>query len=206
LRSDHRLTGINQLLDKQVAAEWVPRSRLPFGNILKIARQKPDATRVAGLWAWNQLGRKVKKGEKGIRILAPIIGIRRKPDEEGRERHRYAEHPRVGGFRAAYVFDVSQTDGESLPELREISGDVGDNHELLRAFVEGRGIELAFTENIAGALGVSYGGRVGANISDIQIRYASLVAATGVNGIGMILRNSAHALREARRGARQLSS
>ena len=82
LRWDHRLTGINQLLDKQVAAEWVPRSRLPFGNILKIARQKPDATRVAGLWAWNQLGRKVKKGEKGIRILAPIIGIRRKPDEE----------------------------------------------------------------------------------------------------------------------------
>jgi hypothetical protein len=124
----------------------------------------------------------------------------------GRERHHYAEHPRVGGFRAAYVFDVSQTDGESLPELREISGDVGDNHELLRAFVEGRGIELVFTENIAGALGVSYGGRVGANISDIQIRYASLVAATGVNGIGMILRNSAHALREARRGARQLSS
>jgi hypothetical protein len=48
--------------------------------------------------------------------------------------------------------------------------------------------------------------RVGANISDIQIRYASLVAATGVNGIGMILRNFAHALREVRRGARQLSS
>jgi len=36
-----------------------------LGNILEIARQKPDATRVAGLYAWNQLGRKVKKGEKG---------------------------------------------------------------------------------------------------------------------------------------------
>ena len=46
-----------------------------FGNILEIARQKPDATRVAGLYAWNQLGRKVKKGEHGIRILAPVIGI-----------------------------------------------------------------------------------------------------------------------------------
>src|SRR6476620_3700845 len=45
-----------------------------FGNILEIARQKPDATRVAGLYAWNQLGRKVKKGEHGIRILAPVIG------------------------------------------------------------------------------------------------------------------------------------
>src|ERR1700753_3217616 len=48
-----------------------------FGNILEIARQKPDATRVAGLYAWNQLGRKVKKGERGIRILAPMIRIRR---------------------------------------------------------------------------------------------------------------------------------
>ena len=53
-----------------------------FGNILEIARQRPDATRVAGLYAWNQLGRKVMKGQKGIRILAPIIGIKRKKDEE----------------------------------------------------------------------------------------------------------------------------
>src|SRR6201987_1837033 len=50
-----------------------------FGNILEIARQKPDATHVAGLYTWNQLGRRVKKGEKGIRILAPIIGAKRKP-------------------------------------------------------------------------------------------------------------------------------
>jgi hypothetical protein len=35
-----------------------------FGNILEIARQKPDATRVAGLYAWNQLGRKVKKEDR----------------------------------------------------------------------------------------------------------------------------------------------
>src|SRR5882724_576241 len=53
-----------------------------FGNVLEIARQRPAATRVAGMYAWNQLGRRVKKGEKGIRILAPIIGIKRKPDEE----------------------------------------------------------------------------------------------------------------------------
>ena len=53
-----------------------------FGNILRIARQRPTATRIAGMYAWNQLGRRVKKGEKGIRILAPIIGIKRKPDAE----------------------------------------------------------------------------------------------------------------------------
>ena len=56
--------------------------RYSFGNILEIARQKPQASRVAGMYAWNQLGRRVMKGEKGIRILAPVIGIRRKKDEE----------------------------------------------------------------------------------------------------------------------------
>lgn len=35
-----------------------------FGNVLLIARQKPDATHVAGMWSWNQLGRRVKRGEK----------------------------------------------------------------------------------------------------------------------------------------------
>ena len=49
-----------------------------FGNILAIARQKPTATNVAGMFTWNQLGRRVKKGEKGIQILAPMIGTRRK--------------------------------------------------------------------------------------------------------------------------------
>jgi hypothetical protein len=53
-----------------------------FGNILEIARQRPDAQKVAGLYAWNQLGRKVRKGERGIRILAPMIGIKRKKDSE----------------------------------------------------------------------------------------------------------------------------
>jgi hypothetical protein len=52
-----------------------------FGNILEIARQRPTAARVAGMYAWNQLGRRVKKGEKGILILAPIVGIKRKNDE-----------------------------------------------------------------------------------------------------------------------------
>ena len=46
-----------------------------FGNILQIARQRPTATRVAGIRTWNEMGRFVKKGEKGIQILAPMIGI-----------------------------------------------------------------------------------------------------------------------------------
>jgi hypothetical protein len=131
-----------------------------FGNILEIARQKPDATRVAGLYAWNQLGRKVKKGEKGIRILAPIIGVRRKEDEEAEKDIFWQKAAVLVGFRSAYVFDVSQTDGAELPELREIGGDVGANQARLVAFIAEQGIELVFTEAIAPAQGVSYGGRI----------------------------------------------
>src|SRR5277367_6469864 len=64
-----------------------------FGNILEIARRKPDATRVAGMYAWNQLGRRVKKGERAIRILAPLIGVRRKKDEEAEKDIRYQNEP-----------------------------------------------------------------------------------------------------------------
>ena len=53
-----------------------------FGNVLEIARQMPTATRVAGFWTWKNLGRSVNSGAKGIRILAPIIGVKRKKDEE----------------------------------------------------------------------------------------------------------------------------
>ena len=45
-----------------------------FGNIMLIALQKPTATRVAGIRTWNSLGRFVKRGEKGIVILAPMVG------------------------------------------------------------------------------------------------------------------------------------
>jgi N-terminal domain of anti-restriction factor ArdC len=131
-----------------------------FGNILEIARQKPNATRVAGLYAWNQLGRKVKKGEKGIRILAPIIGIKRKKAEEA-EKDITKQNTRVlVGFRNAYVFDVEQTEGTELPVMREIGGDVGENRNRLVSFIERQEIELVFTENIAPALGASYGGRI----------------------------------------------
>ena len=131
-----------------------------FGNILEIARQKPDATPQPGLYAWNQLGRKVKKGERGIRILAPIIGVKRKPKEEAEKDITKQNQAILVGFRAAYVFDVSQTDGAELPAMREVNGDVGENRDRLLSFIEKQGIELVFTEKIAPALGMSYGGRI----------------------------------------------
>ena len=87
-----------------------------FGNVLEIARQMPTATRVAGFWTWKNLGRSVNAGAKGIRILAPIVGVRRKKDEEA-EKDITKQNERVLlGFRNAYVFDVSQTNGVDLPD------------------------------------------------------------------------------------------
>lgn len=120
----------------------------------------PSATRVAGFWTWKNLGRSVKAGQKGIRILAPIVGVRRKKDEEA-QRDITKQNERVLlGFRNAYVFNVSQTEGIDLPEMREVSGDPSANLDRLAAFVRSRGIQLGYNPNIAPALGISYGGRI----------------------------------------------
>ena len=132
-----------------------------FGNILEIAQQRPNATRVAGLYAWNQLGRKVRKGERGIRILAPVVGIRRKKDSEAEKDIRTQKQAVLVGFRSAYVFDVTQTEGKDLPELSErVTGNVGDYRERLLDFIAAQGIRLELKESIAPALGMSYGGRI----------------------------------------------
>ena len=59
--------------------------RYSFGNILAIARQCPTATRVAGYQTWKELGRQVKKGEKGIQIFAPMVVKRRRKDSDDLE-------------------------------------------------------------------------------------------------------------------------
>ncbi len=120
----------------------------------------PTPSPVAGFWSWKKLGRNVNAGAKGIRILAPIIGVRRKKDEEA-EKDITKQNTRVLlGFRNAYVFDISQTNGVDLPNLHEATGDPGENIERLAAFLKGRGIQFVYNANIAPALGISYGGRI----------------------------------------------
>jgi antirestriction protein ArdC len=131
-----------------------------FGNILQIARQKPDATHVAGLYAWNQLGRRVKKGEKGIQILAPMIGVKRKKDAEAEQDITKQNVPVLVGFRAVYVFDILQTEGKELPGMDGVKGKVGEHRDRLIAFINAQGIELEFNEHIAPAMGMSYGGKI----------------------------------------------
>ena len=135
-----------------------------FGNILAIARQRPTASHVAGIRAWNELGRFVKRGEKGIQILAPMIGYRRRRDEAEQEQTTNQDAkpaPMLIGFRAVYVFDIGQTEGADLPEFdRTITGEVGGQRDRLIAFLAAQNIKLEFNEKIAPALGVSYGGKI----------------------------------------------
>jgi hypothetical protein len=126
--------------------------RYSFHNVCLIASQQPDATRVAGFHAWRSLNRFVRKGEKGIVILAPIVGRRVDTDED--------DSKRVIGFRAAYVFDVAQTDGEPLPEVATASGDPGARTSALRNAIATCGITIEDADTLDGALGMSCGGRI----------------------------------------------
>jgi len=118
---------------------------LSFGNIMVIARQKPDASNVAGLRTWNSLGRFVKRGEKGIFILASMVGRRSTKDTATEEQSDDATtdgQRTLYGFRAVYVFDVSQTEGKDLPALTEVNGDVSGYRERLFKFVESQSVEI----------------------------------------------------------------
>jgi hypothetical protein len=137
-----------------------------FGNILAIARQRPTATRVAGFGTWKENGRFVKRGEKGIQILAPMVGYRRRNAEAEQNTdtgtaNNGRPQPVLIGFRAVYVWDVSQTDGADLPEFdHHITGEAGAYRDRLIAFLNQQNIALEFNERIAPALGVSYGGKI----------------------------------------------
>jgi len=120
-------------------------------NVLLIAVQRPDATRVAGFRAWKQLGRNVLKGEKGIAILAPCLYRGRVHDENptpptlgaGDQPDRPA--PALRGFRIVHVFDISQTDGQPLPDVNptQLSGSAPvELWERLAALVEADGFAL----------------------------------------------------------------
>ena len=122
-------------------------------NVCLIASQCPTATRVAGFQTWRTMGRFVRKGEKGIAILAPIIG-RREAESDGDNART------VKGFRAAYVFDVEQTDGEPLAEPGEASGDPGVKTAVLKTAILERGIILESVDDLDGALGTSSGGHI----------------------------------------------
>ena len=130
--------------------------RYSLGNIMLIASQKRNATQVAGFRTWNKLGRFVKKGEKGIFVLAPIM--RRKT--EGPDNLELKGSTIPAGFRPVYVFDISQTDGRKLPSVCSVSGEPREYLERLTALINRLAIVLEYSEDIAPALGASSGGKI----------------------------------------------
>lgn len=153
--SDALASGNSQALTAylQVMARF---HRYSFYNSILICAQRSTATNVAGFARWKQLGRWVKQGEKGICLLAPSI---RKNNQEA-DLDEQDDSRTVRYFFAVHVFDVSQTEGEPLPELGMTRGEVGDHLNRLKALVSERGIKLMQAASLDGAHGVSHGGAI----------------------------------------------
>lgn len=138
-------------------------------NQILIGLQKPDATLVAGFHTWQEkFGRWVKKGERGIAILAPrLLALREAPEEAAAPEHSQLGKPlpqrEVGNperrqrviFATVYVFDVSQTEGTDLPDelaWREREKDE-PVEKALGAFAHSRGIEIEIVDSLGNAEG-----------------------------------------------------
>jgi hypothetical protein len=124
--------------------------------------------------SWNELGRSVRPGEKGIRIFAPTVGI--KPENESQAedspkkpakgkkattspKETQQSETQLLGFRGVYVFDISQTGGEALPESRR-PVDVAEKLEKLTAFAQAHGMTIEHVEWIGEKKGNSYRGKI----------------------------------------------
>jgi antirestriction protein ArdC len=129
--------GVREVLaraDWRVFLDFLARfRRYSPANVALILAQCPGATWVAGLKTWNSLGRRVKRGEKGIAIFAPTlrkVRMRETDPETGEVRER--EEERLVGFHVTHVFDVSQTEGKPLPEAPRLRGEVRGDEEAAR--------------------------------------------------------------------------
>lgn len=150
--------------------------RYSWHNQLLIWIQRPEASRVAGFQTWkNKFGRQVKRGEKGIAILAPCAY---KPKSEKQEdaaeedpsgtkvetldsEKSQSEGSRLY-FRVVYVFDVEQTEGDPLaqePEWHDHEKDAAVEDALL-AFAKSKGIQVEISPDLGKAEGASSGGKI----------------------------------------------
>ena len=130
--------GIRSVWDSEEWAKWL-RTLAKFhdyslNNTMLIAMQMPEATRVASYRSWKRdFGRHVRKGERGIEILVPMV-VKSKNEEDEATEEDTPKRKKLAGFRVGHVFDVSQTEGEPLPEIAsQVRADVSDFDSLMGA-------------------------------------------------------------------------
>jgi len=123
-------------------------------NILWLQMQNPNASQIGGMKTWNKLGRKVNKGEKSLRVLAPYrhkkvmeIDKLKYIDQDGKP-IREKQPIEWISYRAVPVFDIKQTNGKDLPTLiSELAGDVNNYDHMESSLIEVAKIPVEF-ENI----------------------------------------------------------
>ncbi len=142
--TDRLENGVKELYASDNYAQYISAMakfhHYSFGNALLILFQCPHATDVAGYGTWKRLGRQVKRGEKGILILAPcnfraVLEQEKIDPQTGRTLYGPDGNPLTekvkispNRFKIAHVFDLSQTEGRDLPQIDvyELTGDVAD--------------------------------------------------------------------------------
>jgi len=132
--------------------------RYSLYNTWLILMNRSEATHVCGFRQWNSYNRFVRKGECGIPILAPLWV---KQESEDPEENKLA----LRGFKIVYVFDISQTEGEPLPEIdwKKPENNLILNQRL-EAFAQTKGIAIHLMK-LDGAQGVSHGGSIDIDIT-----------------------------------------
>ena len=125
--------------------------RYSFNNTVLIWSQNPEATMVAGYRAWQAKGRQVRRGETAIRVLGPVTTREATVDEQGNPVRGADGKPiqevRIVGVKPVSVFDVSQTDGDPLPEPPQVQLLRGEAPaglwDALQGFVESQGFTVS---------------------------------------------------------------
>ena len=168
--TDNIEKGIKELFESDKYKEYLSVMsrfhRYSVNNQMLIFMQKPSATLVAGFQKWqDKFGRNVKKGEKGIKIIAPtpfkktIEETKLDPDtklpmlDESGNPIKVEKEIRIPRFRVVSVFDVSQTYGKPLPQLAsDLSGNVQNYDAFMEAIKRSTHLPITF-ENIGTADG-----------------------------------------------------
>ena len=130
-----------------------------MNNVMLIAMQRPGSTLVAGYSTWKKhFNRNVKRGEKGLKIIAPMpVSVEKEEDRVDQYGNTYKEKVTVTvpRFHAVTVFDVSQTEGDPLPDISpsELKDDVKDYGTFLKAVERSSDVPISYINIEGGAKG-----------------------------------------------------